>query len=251
MKKPLRQRASRFVFLLCLILTVTIAAGFGGPAWAGTTGNSSVATTADSATHTIMHLTKAQMDAMQHAIDTAPKYSAPGPRILAETTALPPSSFSLLSSLPYIPSERDQGNCGSCWVWASTGALEVEHTKNYDIRDRLSIQYFNSKYQSDTGIYACFGGYIGNFTQWYNTDKSPIPWTNTNASYRDYSPGPGGATRVPISTIATSPSYSLTTISNSTIATFGVGNAIAIANIRAALDAHHAVPYFYYLPLAG
>lgn len=249
MTKPFRQ--SRFVFLLCLILTVTIAAGIGGPVWAGTTGNTSVATPADPATHTIMHLTKVQMDAMQHAIDTAPRYSAPGQRILAGTTALPPASVSLLSSLPYIPSQRDQGNCGNCWVWASTGALEVEHTESYGISDRLSIQYFNSKYQSDTGLYACQGGYIGNFTQWYNTDKSPIPWTNTNASYGDYSPGPGGATAVPFSTIASSPSYSLNSISNSTIVTFGVGNATAIANIRAALDAHHAVPYFYYLPLAG
>ena len=64
MKKSLRQRAFRFVFLLCLILTVTMAGGFGGPAWVGTTGNPSVAATADSATDTIMHLTKAQMDAM-------------------------------------------------------------------------------------------------------------------------------------------------------------------------------------------
>ena len=251
MIKPLRQRAFRFVFILCIILVVANAAGIGGPACAGTAGDTYVTTTTDPATHTIMHLTKDQMDAMQHAIDTAPKYSAPGRQILAGSTSLPPDSVSLLSSLPYIPSQRDQGNCGNCWVWASTGALEVEHTMNNGIRDRLSIQYFNSKYQSDTGIYACHGGYIETFTQWYNTDKSPIPWTNTNASYGDHNPGRGGATNVPFSTIMTSPSYSLNTISNSTIATYGVGNATAIANIRAALDAHHAVPYFYYLPYEG
>jgi C1A family cysteine protease len=33
-------------------------------------------------------------------------------------------SKSLLSNIQYTPSERNQGNCGNCWVWASTGVLE-------------------------------------------------------------------------------------------------------------------------------
>ena len=33
-------------------------------------------------------------------------------------------SKSLLSHLQYTPVQRNQGNCGNCWVWASTGAIE-------------------------------------------------------------------------------------------------------------------------------
>ena len=139
----------------------------------------------------------------------------------------------------------------NCWVWASTGVLEIEHTINNGTSDRLSIQYFDSKYQNDTGNYACLGGDLDTFTQWYNTDKSPIPWTNTNATYGDYSPNVDGSTKVPISSIATSPSYTLNSLSDSTISTFGVGNATAITNIEAALDSNQPVWYGFYLPYAG
>jgi PGF-pre-PGF domain-containing protein len=230
---------------------MTVAAGIGMPACAGTTGNNSVVAPADQGTHTIMHFTKDQLDAMQNAINTAPQYSAPQRQFFTRTTSSLPGSVSLLSYLPYIPSQRDQGNCGNCWVWASNGALEIEHNVNNGISDRLSIQYVNSKYQDDTGLYACLGGYVQNFTEFYNADKSPIPWTNTNASYGDYHPKSDGSTAVPISSIATSPSYTLDTLSNSTVVTFGVGNSTAIANIRAALDSHHPVLYFFYLPSAG
>ena len=94
--------------------------------------------------------------------------------------------MSLLSYLPYTPSQRDQGSCGNCWVWASTGALEIGHNINSGISDRFSIQYFDSKYQYNTGIYACGGGNPITFANWYNSDKTPIPWTNTNAAYGDY-----------------------------------------------------------------
>ncbi|MFA4859320.1 PGF-pre-PGF domain-containing protein [Methanoregula sp.] len=245
--KPSGQCASRIVYLLCIVLVLGIAAGMGVPVCAGADGNSGE-TSEYQGTHTIMHFTKEQLDQIQNAIDTAPTYSAPARRLLRSS---PARSVTLLPYLPYIPSERDQGNCGNCWIWASNGALEIEHNVNNGIHDRLSIQYVNSKYQYNTGIYACFGGYVQNFTAFYNQDKSPIPWTNTNASYRDYHPNPDGSTAVPFRSIATSPSYSLNSLSNSTIVTFGVGNSTAITNIRAALDANHPVLYFFYLPLAG
>jgi PGF-pre-PGF domain-containing protein len=246
--KSFRQCANRAVTILCIIFVVAVAAGIVSPAGAGTPGNNSAAITAEQGTHTIMHLTKAQLDAQQIAIDTAPKYSAP--RGLMRTSSLP-TSVNLLPYLPYIPAERDQGQCGNCWVWAPTGALEIEHNVNYRVRDRLSVQYMDSKYQYTTGTSACFGGYMENFTSFYNTDKSPIPWTNTNASYGDYRPLPNGSSTVPLSFIATSPSYPLNTLTNSTVSTYGVGNATAIANIRSALDSHHPVLYFFQMPLVG
>lgn len=234
-----------------IVLVVAVAYGIGGPAGAGTDGDDSLVGPENQGTHTIMYFTKDQLDEIQDAINTAPKFSAPRQRLLAKSFSPSTGSVNLLPYLPYIPSQRDQGNCGNCWVWASTGALEVEHNVNNGIRDRLSIQYLNSKYQYNTGIYACLGGDMEKFTTWYNTDKSPIPWTNTNASYGDYNPKAGGATAVPFSSIATSPSYSLNSLTNTTVSTFGVGNSTAIANIKAALDSNHTVVNLYYLPSAG
>ena len=87
-----------------------------------------------------MQFTKDQLDEMQNEINAAPKYSAPQQLFTAIQSSLP-SSMSLLSYLPYTPSQRDQGSCGNCWVWASTGALEIGHNINSGISDRLSIQY--------------------------------------------------------------------------------------------------------------
>ncbi len=235
---------------MCIVIVVAIAVGIGAPACAGTNGNNSVATAADQGTYTVMHFTKDQLDEMQSEINAEPKYSAPA-GLVGGTQSLPLSEVSLLSYLPYIPSQRDQGHCGNCWVWASTGALEIEHNINNGISDRLSIQYVNSKYEYDTGNYACLGGDLDTFKQWYNTDKSPIPWTNTNASYGDYTPHADGSTAVPFSSISTSPSYTLNSLSDSTISTFEVGNSTAITNIEAALDSKRPVWYGFYLPYSG
>ena len=37
----------------------------------------------------------------------------------------PTTSLSLLDHLQYTPSERNQGYCGNCWVWAGTGIMEI------------------------------------------------------------------------------------------------------------------------------
>ena len=129
--------------------------------------------------HPLMHFTKDQLDEMQNQIAISPKYSAPK-QLLTLAEPLTTGSKNLLSYLPYTPSERDQGSCGDCWVWASTGALEIDHNVKNGIFDRLSVQYFNSKYNSGQGSnWACCGGNLNYFTNWYNTDKTPIPWSNT------------------------------------------------------------------------
>ncbi|MFA4859281.1 PGF-pre-PGF domain-containing protein [Methanoregula sp.] len=235
-----RGGAERLVFVLCIVLVLAVAAGIGVTVRAETTPD-------DPQTYTVMHLTHEQLLEEQRQIDAAPKYSAPVRRLRSS----PPGSVSLLPDLPYIPSERNQGQCGNCWVWASTGVIEIEHSLNNSVWDRLSIQYFNSKFQNDTGDFACDGGSASRFSDWYSTDKSPIPWTNTNASYGDYYPNPDYSTKVPISTIATSPAYTLNSVSYSVISTKGVGNSTAITNIRAALDAHKAIYYSMRLPSAG
>jgi hypothetical protein len=167
--------------------------------------------------HTVMHLTHDQIDEMQTRIDTAPSYTAPRAVLLAaqeSSSSGYPDSVSLLSYLPYVPAQRNQGSCGNCWVWASTGALEVDHTVKYGTLGRLSVQYFDSKYNSGTGSsFACCGGWLDTFVSWYNSDTTPIPWTNTNASYGDASTACSAyKTAVPIKYIATTPSYKITTI---------------------------------------
>jgi len=209
-----------------------------------------------------MHLTKDQWARMQADFAASPRYAAPTWRHFAagsvptggsvssgSPTGSYPSTVSLLSYLPYIPSQRDQGHCGNCWVWASTGLLEIDHNVNYGISDRLSIQYFDSKYQSEGDGYACSGGWLSGFTNWYNSDHSPIPWTNTNASYGDYYTS--GASSVPISSISTTPAYSLNSLTYTTVNTYGVSNATAITNIEAALNANKAVEYSFFMNSAG
>ena len=213
--------------------------------------------TGTSEVHPLMHFTKDQLDEMQNQIDRAPKYSAPVGRY-SQIESFSTGPKSLLSYLPYTPSQRDQGYCGDCWVWASTGALEIDHNVNNGIFDRLSTQYINSKYNGGTGTgQACCGGTLDSFTAWYNTDKTPIPWSNTNAVFGDFSvncPSGGSATTaVPISSISTQPHYQMNSISDYTILTHGTGvtNATAISNIESALDSNKAVVYSFYLPTAG
>jgi uncharacterized protein affecting Mg2+/Co2+ transport len=209
-----------------------------------------------------MHLTKDQWTRMQADFAASPRYAAPswahfaagsvpsgGSFSGSSPTGSYPSTVSLLSYLPYIPSQRDQGYCGNCWVWASTGALEVDHNVNYGTSDRLSIQYFDSKYQADGDGYACSGGWLSTFANWYNADHSPIPWTNTNAAYGDYYTS--GASTVPISSISTTPDYSLNSLTYTTIATYGVSNASAITNIEGALNTNKAVVYSFFMNDAG
>ena len=151
-----------------------------------TSANQTSSSTQYTGKHPLMHLTKDQWTRMQADFAASPKYAAPswahfaagsvpseGSVSSGSPTGSYPSTVSLLSYLPYIPSQRNQVTCGNCWVWASTGALEIDHNVNYGTSDRLSIQYFDSKYQSETGYYACTGGFLSTFVSWYNLDNSP------------------------------------------------------------------------------
>ena len=61
------------------------------------------------------------------------------------------TSFDLTSYIPYIPAERDQGNVGTCWVWAGTAAMELDHSRSDGVMDQLSVQYFDSQYNGGKG----------------------------------------------------------------------------------------------------
>ncbi|PWR75577.1 S8 family serine peptidase [Methanospirillum stamsii] len=161
-------------------------------------------------------------------------------------------SKSLLSNIQYAPSERNQGNCGNCWVWASTGVIENALTVQNGIKDRLSIQYFDSNYNGGSASNgACNGGWASTFANFHSTSgfKQVIPWSNTNAYYNDrYACSYGCGTQTPASSISTTPNYPITSISTSWLSTNGVSQAQAIANIKAQIDNNKAVWWAFFLP---
>jgi subtilisin family serine protease/C1A family cysteine protease len=164
----------------------------------------------------------------------------------------PSGTKNLLPYIQYTPSERNQGNCGNCWVWASTAAVEAAHTVQNGVKDRLSIQYFDSNYNGGSATTgACNGGWAYTFANFHRTTgyKQVIPWSNTNAYYNDrYACSYGCGAQTPASSISTTPNYPLSSISTSWLNTYGVSQAQAIANIKAQVDANKVVWWGYFLP---
>ena len=161
-----------------------------------------------------------------------------------------PSSFSLLSHVPYTASERDQGSsCGNCWVWGCTAPIEVAHDVQNGVHDRLSIQYLDSNYNGGFGSsWACCGGWELSFQNFYNTKGKFIPWSNSNANYQDVGRHCSDGTSVPASSISTTPNYPITSIQWHEIQTAGVSTTQAIGNIKSYLYANKAVTLAFYLP---
>ncbi len=174
--------------------------------------------------------------------EKAPRIST---RTFGRTLPPPRGSQSLLNHLQYTPSQRNQGSCGDCWVWAGTGIMGIDLSVNEGVLDRLSVQYINS---CKSGDYACCGGNLADVRSFYTSNPQALPWSNSNAHFADASRGCGsGSSTVSCGSIATSPAYPIDSMSYSTITTRGVSQAAAIANIKAVLDANKAVWFAFYL----
>nr|WP_320161580.1 IPT/TIG domain-containing protein [uncultured Methanoregula sp.] len=221
--------------LLLIIALVGTAAGIGRP----------VAAEEKTATETFdmphMVFTDEEREQLQRESDAAPKYSAPG--------RVSPGSLSLLPYLTYNATERDQGHAEDCWVWAGTGALEIDHAVKNRIPDRFSIQYFLTNYGiGPQGNYAaCSGGGATRFAAWYaNKSADPgqkvVPWSNTNAGYNPHCTLPF----TPAPPVADSPAYRLKSITVSTIPVHGMPRDEAINTIKSALKDGHAVIFSYH-----
>ena len=169
-----------------------------------------------------------------------------------EGEPLPPANKSLIAAVPYLGKDRDQGHCGNCWVWASTGALEVAHSINNNVSDRLSVQFFDSNWNNGSAVgNACDGGWPYQVAESYNNIlKQAIPWSNTNAGYADYYWKPGNTSGMPASSIAPSPNYPVGTVRDTVLDTFN-GSTGAIQNIKAEINAGIPVIYTFYLPETG
>ncbi len=165
------------------------------------------------------------------------------------------TSMDLLGHIEYDPNQRDQGNCGNCWAWASTGLMEIAHDVQDGVFDRLSVQFINSCRDPGNG---CCGNNIGTFAAWYGAQGFCIPWDNTNASFADGGnccPATAGHPCPPATlcgAISTTPNYPITSITELRVATTsfwdGVDQATAIQNIKNVLNQDKAVYFGFALP---
>lgn len=155
------------------------------------------------------------------------------------------SSLSLLDYLQYTPGERQQGYCGNCWVWSGTGIMEIALAVQNSTKERLSIQFANS---CKLDKYTCCGGTLEKYAAWYRTKGFAVPWSNSNASFQDtYQKCENGSSSVSCGSIPNTPKYSITSIQAKSIATTGVTQAAAIANIKNVLQQNKAVEFGFYL----
>ncbi len=178
----------------------------------------------------------------------------PNATSLQMATVAPPH-FDLLSHLQYTPAQRDQGWCGNCWNWASTGVLEVALDVQGIRKDRLSIQYLNSYYDVGSGpgssaTWACCGGNLNKYANFYSGRALTIPWSNTNAGWPigsgDYNnDNCPGHSNVAASSIGLMPRIGIKQIQAQWINTQGVGQSAAIANIKNVLLQNKAIYYAF------
>ncbi len=156
------------------------------------------------------------------------------------------TSIDLLGYLKYIPDERDQAGCGDCWVWTSTGVMEIALSVQNGIKDRLSTQFFQS---CKTDSNACCGGNLNGFTTFYEEKEFAIPWNNPNASFQDgLRQCEDGLSFVSCSNISTTLNYPITHIQPVAIPTQGVGQSMAIANIKNVLQQSKGIYFAFFLP---
>ena len=163
--------------------------------------------------------------------------AAPSAPLSRARSAVPPSEArSLLPFFEHDATEWDQGAVGTCWVFAGTGTLEAALMTSTGVRDRLSVQWFDSNYNGGSGPnWAGNGGTLTQFVRFYDQRRMAVPWSNANASYRDrYAVT---SAMVPASAIAEVPNYTILSIGEYRLETRGVGQAQAIATIKGSIDA--------------
>lgn len=198
--------------------------------------------------YTILRPTPNDTSKWKEMFTTAPRAYL-SPQIMNQLGSSGGAHVTLLGHMNYTPSERDQGTCGNCWAWAGTGILEIALHTQLGIKDRLSMQYVDSNYNGGKGsTWSCCGGWLEDLVKFYNNSKIVIPWSNTNAQYKDGLTTCGAASSVPADTISINPHYDLTSVRAVTIPTWRIEKEEAIANIKNVLGQGKGVWYGFFLP---
>jgi hypothetical protein len=178
----------------------------------------------------------------QSLLDTA---SNPGgqPRLAASVLTSTSTSMDLFSDLTYVPSQWNQGACGSCWVFASTAMLEVALSHTYGIKDFLSTQFLQSNFNG----YTCTGGDLTAFASFYNAQKTLVPWSNPHADYQDGAVNEYcSSSLVDPSLIGTTPNYAIAQITPAQINNGALTQAQMIQAIKTALNQGQAVGFSFF-----
>ncbi len=164
-------------------------------------------------------------------------------RLTASVLASTSTSMDLFLDLTYVPSQWNQGACGSCWVFASTAMLEVALSHTYGIKDFLSTQFL----QSNADSYTCTGGDLSTFADFYNSKKILVPWSNPHADYQDGAVNAYcSSSLVNPSIIGTTPNYAIAKITPAQINNSTLSQAQMIAAIKTALNQGQAVGFSFF-----
>jgi len=153
------------------------------------------------------------------------------------------SSYSILDLIDYEPSERNQGWCGNCWAWPSTGVLSIALNVQEGIFDRLSVQYINSCGYKRS-IDCCEGGTLESFASFYRYVGISIPWSNDNAHWQDRYAG----CNTDCESISTTPNYPIASIYSRKIPIHRVSEDESIENIKNILHQDRGVYFSFFLP---
>ena len=157
-----------------------------------------------------------------------------------------------------------QGDCGSCWVWAGTGALAQSLFVYTGTSTPLSIQFFNSNYMNGNILmqkphdWACTGGfastfadiYIAGVNQSYAGGPFVVPWSNFNASYKDSDvDGNNAQTTLPKNLITNTPNFGFSLVEDLRVLEKPYSNqTAAIDNITLALVDKKVIFYAMQMP---
>lgn len=208
-----------------------------------------------------IHFTPDELKRIQMQYDKAPRVQISSRPVTIGYPPAPGERFDLLKYLPYVPKERNQGKCGNCWVWACTGAMEVDMAANWGLRDRLSIQWFNSNYHGGEGCgMACCGGSASDFANFYGSlpgQYPAVPWSNSNAYWQDGNVDYNECSNCNLGTsispldISTNPRYQIDSCQAQVVPTTGIGKEMAIANIKNVLKQNKPVVFEFCLSDPG
>lgn len=155
----------------------------------------------------------------------------------------------LLGDISTVGASRDQGSNGNCWVWASSAMAEVALKESYGFKDSLSIEYVDSLMTTTNWVQ---GGLLLDYCRYVNGTGILVPTSNANAAYVDgIVNGLSDHSLIPTSAIQLSPAYTQVNVKGSTVPTYHVGQATAIANIKNILGQRKAVSFGFITRFGG